>query len=72
MLITKRITVSTLAALALAVPVPSVVHAQAGAIITLVMPAGQFGSDPFTRVVGDLLGAARGFFVALERSHQGG
>ncbi|MEX0337800.1 MAG: hypothetical protein AB3N11_02055 [Arenibacterium sp.] len=70
MMISKRITVSTLTALALTVPAPTLVHAQAGAIVTLVVPAGQFGSDQFTDLLVNSLGAAKGFCGALDKPYQ--
>lgn len=70
MQISKRITVSAAAALALTLPLPSSVHAQAGAVITLVMPAGQFGSDQFTDLMVNSLGAAKGFCGALDQAYQ--
>lgn len=70
MTISKRITVSTLTALALAMPVPTLVNAQAGALVTLVVPAGQFGSDQFTDLLVNSLGAAKGFCGALDDSYQ--
>ncbi|MEX0280644.1 MAG: hypothetical protein AB3N13_05565 [Arenibacterium sp.] len=70
MAISKRMTVSTLTALALTVPAPSMLHAQAGALITLVVPAGQFGSDQFTDLLVNSMGAAKGFCGALDKSYR--
>jgi hypothetical protein len=68
--ISKRIAITTFTTLALAVPLPATLHAQAGALITLVMPAGQFGSDKFTDLLVNSLGAAKGFCGALDQAYR--
>jgi hypothetical protein len=61
-----------LASLALALPIPTATLAQsgAGAVVTFVMPAGNFGSKNFTDLIVNTLGAARQFCSVLDRSYQ--
>ena len=68
----NRVPILTLAAVSLVAPLPQMASAQApvGALVTLVMPAGQFGSEQFTDLLVGSLGAARNFCGALEKSYQ--
>ena len=67
-----QLSIATLSAGALAFPLSAPLQAQApvGAVVTLVMPAGDFGSTKFTDLLVNTLGAARGFCGALDKSYQ--
>lgn len=68
----KRYSILSLAAAALSFSLAPDARAQspAGAIITLVMPAGSFGSDRFTDLMVNSLAGARGFCGALGKAYQ--
>ena len=61
-----------LTAISVNVPFPPAALAQApvGALVTMVIPAGEFGSKQFTDVLVTSLGAAKGFCSQLDQSYQ--
>lgn len=66
-----RLSALALTALPLsALPVASPAQTPAGALITLVMPAGEFGSDKFTDVIVNTLGAAQQFCGAVDQAYR--
>lgn len=67
-----RVTMATLAAAGLALPMSGPVTAQSpvGALVTFVMPAGDFGSKNFTDLVVNSLGAAKAFCGKLDQSYR--
>ena len=67
----RKLVLGTVAGLSVGLGGATTVHAQAaGALITLVMPSGEFGSARFTDLLVNSLGAAKGFCGALDESYR--
>lgn len=68
----SRFSITLMAAGAIALPLPTLVHAQApvGGVVTFVVPAGGFGSSRFTDVIVGSLSAASKFCGALDSAYR--